>query len=195
MGFRNTVTSWGWPSKLLHWTMAILILGMLAVGTYMTKLELGGERFQLTQTHKSFGFVVFVLACIRVAWRWLTPAGPPPPETSRAWERAASRFTHAAIYVLMLTLPLTGWLMASASPFNDPDAYIYIPNMVFGLFEMPDPISPGDPALSKTLGAIHLYAGYALAALLLIHIAAALKHHFIHRDSVLTRMLPFGRSR
>lgn len=85
--------------------------------------------------------------------------------------------------------------MASASPFNDPDAYIYIPNMVFDLFEMPDPISPGDPALTKTLGKIHLYAGYALAALLLVHIAAALKHHFILRDSVLTRMLPFGRTR
>jgi len=83
--------------------------------------------------------------------------------------------------------------MASASPFNDVDAYIYIPNMVFGLFEMPDPIAPGDADLSKLLGKVHRYAGYALAALLLMHVAAALKHHFILRDSVLTRMLPFGR--
>lgn len=195
MGFRNTATGWGWPSKLLHWVMAILILGMLVVGTYMTNLELGLERFELTQIHKSFGFVVFVLACIRVAWRFFTPAGPPLPETSRPWERIASRFTHAAIYVFMFALPITGWLMASASPFNDPDAYIYIPNKVFGLFEMPDPITPGDPDLTKTLAKLHLYAGYALAALLLVHIAAALKHHFILRDSVLTRMLPFGRSR
>ena len=149
----------------------------------------------MTQIHKSFGFVVFVLACIRLVWRWLTPAGPALPESGRPWERFASQFTHLALYVLMFALPLTGWLMASASPFNDPDAYIYIPNMVFGQFEMPDPISPGDPDLAKTLKQVHLYAGYALAALLVLHVAAALKHHFIHRDSVLTRMLPFGRSR
>ncbi len=195
MGFRNTVTSWGWPSKVLHWVMAILIFGLLGVGTYMTNLELGLQRLELTQIHKSFGFVVFTLACVRLAWRWLTPAGPVSETSLRPWERRASQFTHIAIYVLMFALPLTGWLMASASPFNDADAYIYIPNMVFGLFEMPDPISPGDAELTKFFKQAHLYAGYALAALLVLHIAAALKHHFILRDSVLTRMLPFGRDR
>ena len=193
MGFRNTGTSWGWPTKLLHWGMAVLIFGLLAVGTYMTRLELGLERFELTQTHKSFGFVVFILACIRLLWRWFGAAGPATPEASSRWETVLARVAHVGIYALMFILPLSGWLMSSASPFNDPDAYIYIPNMVFGLFEMPDPISPGDPELVKLMGQVHLYAGYALALLLLLHVAAALKHHFILRDSVLTRMLPFGR--
>jgi len=135
MGFRDTSTSWGWPTKLLHWGMAVLIIGLLALGTYMTKLEVGLERFELTQIHKSFG------------------------------------------------------------PFNDPDSYIYIPNMVFGLFEMPDPIAKGDAVLTKQLKVIHQYIGYALAALLVLHVAAAIKHHFILRDYVLVRMLPFGQDR
>lgn len=195
MGFKNTSSNWGWPSKLLHWAMAVLIFGLLGVGTYMTSLEVGMERFSLTQTHKSFGFVVFVLACIRVLWNWFSPTRPRLPDTTRPWERMASRLTHLALYVLMLALPVSGWLMASASPFSDPDAYIYIPNMVFDWFELPDPISPGDPDLTDRLKLVHQYAGYALAALLFLHVAAALKHHFILRDSVLRRMLPFGRDR
>ena len=99
------------------------------------------------------------------------------------------------LYFLMFLLPVSGWLMASASPFNDPDAYIYIKNMVFDLFELPDPIHPGDKALETLFGTIHRYAGYVLAALLLLHVAAALKHHFVEKDSVLTRMMPFGKVR
>jgi len=195
MGFRDTSTSWGWPTKLLHWGMAVLIIGLLALGTYMTKLEVGLERFELTQIHKSFGFVVFVLACLRLVWRWIAPAGPSSPDSPHAWERIVSRVTRVGMYVLMFALPLTGWLMASASPFNDPDSYIYIPNMVFGLFEMPDPIAKGDAVLTKQLKVIHQYIGYALAALLVLHVAAAIKHHFILRDYVLVRMLPFGQDR
>lgn len=195
MSLHNTEARWGWPAKLFHWVIGLIMIGLLGVGTYMTWLEPGMARLDLTQTHKSFGFVVFVLACLRVIWRWVSPTVPVEPQTVKPWEKTAARITHVALYVLMFLLPLSGWLMASASPFNDPDSYIYIPNMVFGLFEMPDPISPGDEDLTNILKLVHLYAGYALAALLLLHVGAALKHHFILRDSVLTRMLPFGRDR
>jgi cytochrome b561 len=161
----------------------------------MTGLVAGMDRFDLTQQHKSFGFVVFVLACIRVAWRWISPAVPGLSYETPGWQRFAVHTTHYGMYVLMFLLPLSGWLMASASPFNDPDAYIYIPNVVFGLFELPDPISPGDKDLTEIFGVIHRYAGDALAALLAMHIGGVLFHHFILRDSVLTRMLPFGRDR
>ncbi len=195
MGLHNTATRWGWPAKLLHWVLALLIFGLLGLGTYMTSLELGLERLKLTQIHKSFGFVVFWLAVIRVVWRKFGGPAPEHLETSKPWERFVSSATHVGMYILMFMIPLTGWLMSSASPFNDADSYIYIPNMVFGLFEMPDPISPGDAKLSKMLGVVHRYAGYALAALLFVHLAAAFKHHFILRDPILTRMLPFGRDR
>ena len=192
MPVRNTAESWGWPARLLHWTMAALILGLLAVGFYMVQVlgttDLIG-RFQLTQLHKSFGFVVFTLALLRLAWRAANPVHPAPPAAAKPWENAAARTAHVALYVLMLWMPLSGWLMASASPLNDPGAYpMQVRNMVFGLFELPDPIAPGDRYLEALFKAAHFYGALALAALLAVHAGAALKHHFIHRDDVLRRM-------
>lgn len=188
----NTETSWGWPSRLLHWAMAVLMIGLLAVGFYMVRV-LGNEdligRFQLTQTHKSFGFVVFVLALARIAWRWRNPVVPADPAGTQPWERRAAHAAHLALYALTLWLPLTGWLMASASPLNDPGAYpMQVRNMVFGLFAMPDPISPGDRGLEALFKELHLIGALALAALLAAHAGAALKHHFVNRDDVLRRM-------
>lgn len=193
MGLHNTENRWGWPAKTLHWVIAILIIGLLVVGTYMTGLVEGMERFELTQLHKSFGFLVFVLACARVIWRWASPKVPGLPADTPRFQVLAVQMTHFGLYALMFLLPLSGWLMASASPLNDPDAYIYIKNEVFGLFELPDPIHPGDKSLETTLAAIHEYAGYALAVLLALHVGGALFHHFVEKDNVLTRMLPFGR--
>jgi cytochrome b561 len=192
MRTQNSETSWGWPARLLHWAMAVLMIGLLGVGFYMVEV-LGNTdlvaRFQLTQTHKSFGFVVFVLALVRIAWRWRSPAVPADPAAAKPWENTAARAAHLALYALMLWLPLTGWLMASASPLNDPGAYpMQIRNMVFGLFEMPDPISPGDRGLEALFKQLHLGGAIALAALLVVHAGAALKHHFVHRDDVLKRM-------
>jgi cytochrome b561 len=189
MQFRNTLESWGWGARLLHWAMAVLILFLLGVGFYMVEI-LGSRdlvaRFQLTQTHKSFGFVVFALALARLAWRL---ADPVRPAADRGWQAAAARGAHLALYALMLWMPLSGWLMASASPLNDPGAYpVQIRNMVFGLFELPDPISPGDRELEGVLKSAHFYSALALAALLAIHAAAALKHHLVDRDDVLRRM-------
>jgi cytochrome b561 len=90
----------------------------------------------------------------------------------------------------MLLLPLSGWLMASASPLNDPGAFPFqVRNMVFGLFELPDPFNPGSRALEASLKAVHLWAAIALGALLLAHVGAGLVHHYIRRDRILTRMV------
>ncbi|MEM7499281.1 MAG: cytochrome b [Pseudomonadota bacterium] len=184
----NTRTSWGWVQRAIHWVAAAVILFQLGMGYYMTTFLGDLERFSEIQTHKSWGFVAFVLVVLRFAWRMVnpTPAEPDMPN----WQRIASRGSHIALYGLMVVLPVTGWLMSSASPLNDPDAYPFqVKNMVFGLFEMPDPYPTGDKALSEMLGTIHEFAAWGIAALLLIHVAAALKHQFVDRDGLLTRMI------
>lgn len=205
MSLHNTVTHWGWLAKFLHWSMAVLMIGLAAVGVFMANftdwyypdmLDATTARVELTQHHKSFGFVVFVLACLRVVWRWLSPAVPGLPYETPGWQRITVKATHYGMYALIFIMPLSGWLMSSASVLNDSDAYpAQIKNMVFDLFELPDPISPGDRDIAAFFQVVHEYAGYALGFLLVAHIGGVLFHHFILRDSVLTRMLPFGRDR
>jgi len=190
MGLRNDSTGWGWLARALHWGLAVAIIGMLAVGFYM--VEVVGDdllqRFELTQTHKSVGFTVFCLVVARIVWRLANPS--PSLAAMPAWQRAASHVSHAALYGLIVAMPLTGWLMATSSPLNDPDAYpMQVKNEVFGLFAMPDPFPTGDEALSETFAAIHFWLAIALVALLAVHVAAALKHHFVDRDRVLMRMV------
>jgi cytochrome b561 len=191
MKLKNDSESWGWPARALHWTMAVLILFLLGVGFFMTHfVDNMITRFELAQTHKSFGFVVFALGVVRIVWRVANPLAPAQPVGGKPWEAAAARLTHLALYVLMILMPVSGWLMASASPLNDANAYpAQIRNMVFGLFELPDPIAPGDKALEAAFHAIHFYGALALATLLLLHAGAALKHHLVDRDAVLRRML------
>lgn len=185
MRARNTAASWGWVARLLHWTMAGLILFMLGLGLYMTHFEPDLLRqFSLIQLHKSWGFVVFCLALVRIGWR-LSGRAPEEPAGLASWQRAAARGTHAALYVLMLALPLSGWVMVSASPTQDLFA---IRNMVFGFFALPDPWVPGVARIEAAAGDIHTAAAILLSVLLVAHIGAALWHRFARRDDVLARM-------
>lgn len=192
MSLKNTRERWGWLAKVFHWVMAFLILALALVGTYMANfLDDMIRQIELTQMHKSVGFVVFVMAVLRVLWRWANPVSPDPPAGQAAWEHRAAQATHWALYILMFAIPVSGWLMASASTLNDPDAYpAPMRNMVFGLFELPDPFQPGSDALAKGLHMVHAYSVYLLAALLLLHVGGALRHHFVEKDGVLRRMLP-----
>jgi len=194
MKFRNDAAGWGLPARVLPWAMALLILGLLLVGWYMVNVVGTSDlvlRYQLTQTHKSFGFVVFALAILRLVWRALNPTPTEPPGS--ALEHRVARAAHLALYALMLALPVTGWLMASASPMNNADAFPFqVRNMVFGLFELPDPVDPGSKALEATFKTLHLAAALAMAGLLLAHACAALFHHFVRRDRTLVRMVTGG---
>jgi cytochrome b561 len=185
MSVFNTDTAWGWPARLLHWAMAALILFMLGLGYVMVNMTPDlMERFALTQTHKSWGFVVFALGLVRLLWRGINRRSPEPPGTG--FQARAAKRAHEALYVLMLILPISGWLMASASELQE----MYgVKNMVFGLFELPDPFAPGDRRIETAFKLIHLAAAVALATLLVAHVLAALKHHLIDRDRVLTRMV------
>jgi cytochrome b561 len=186
MGLRNTGAGWGWPARLLHWAMAALILFQLGFGLWMVRLVSDiYVQFSLYQTHKSWGFVIFALAVLRVLWR-LANRAPDTPADTTPIEAALARGAHLALYLLMLALPLSGWLMASASPLQEEYG---ITNTVFGWFELPDPFQPGDKGLKALFESVHAWAAFGLAVLLVGHVAAALRHHFIRRDRVLTRML------
>lgn len=185
----NTATSWGWVARLFHWVMALMIIAMLTFGLMMTAETDMGKQFQAIQQHKSMGFLVLCLVILRITWRVTQPT-PRLPEHMPKWQVGASHASHLAVYILIFAMPLTGWLMVTSSPLNDPGAYpIEVKNMVFGLFSMPDPFAVGNKELSDRFRDIHHILARALIALLLLHVAAALKHALIDRDGVFSRML------
>jgi cytochrome b561 len=182
----NTDASWGWVARALHWSMAAIILYQLGLGLWMANfVEDLIRQFQLTQTHKSWGFVLFVLALVRIAWRLLNRARPGLPLGMPAWQIRAAAASHGLLYALMLVMPLSGWAYASASPLQD---LLGIDNEVFGLITMPDPWVPGNEAVADLARAIHRWSAVLLGLVLAVHVAAALKHHLVDRDGVLARM-------
>ena len=188
MPLYNTATSWGWPAKALHWLVAALVVGMLGVGIAMVWLVSDlGSKFQLYQLHKSFGVLVFALVLARLGWRQLNPLVPAMPTNLRPWERVAALLTHRAFYVLLVLMPITGWLTASASPLG-------IPTSVFGLFQLPNPVGP-NATLEGVMSFAHATLALLLVLLLALHVGAALRHHFVLHDDVLARMLPGHRGR
>ncbi len=177
----------------LHWVIAILIIGQLAGGLIMVRIpnEAAALKFQIYQLHKSFGVTILFLSIVRLGWR-LTHKPPPLPATMAAWEKAAARATHAAFYLLLIVIPLFGWAYVSAAPFN-------VPTVLFGVISWPHmPFFEGladKKAAADVLKEFHEYAAKTALALLILHIGAALKHHFINRDDVFARMLPLIRKR
>ena len=139
MPARDSAAAWGSVSRLLHWAMAGLILFQLGFGLYMTRVPDLLARFTLTQTHKSWGFVIFVLALLRIGWRLMNRTRPPLPAAMPRWQVRAARLSHALLYVLMFVMPLSGWVLASASPVQD---LLQMQNLVFGRWALPDPCDP-----------------------------------------------------
>ena len=186
MGLRNTTEGWGWLARALHWIIGAIIIFLIGLGFYTDNFVTDiYEQFGLIQLHKSWGFTVFILVAIRLVWRLVNPA-PPMPDGMKRWERFGAHVGHYGLYALMIVMPLSGWLMSSASELQE----LYnIKNMVFGLFEMPDPFQPGDKALEEVFGTIHWACAILMTVLIIGHAAAALKHHFVVRDNVLRRMI------
>jgi cytochrome b561 len=173
-------------TRTLHWTMAALILFQLGFGLYMVGVPDLLERFVLTQTHKSWGFVIFLLALARILWRLANPRRPPLPADMPAWQVRAAHVSHALLYVLMFLLPVSGWVMASASPTQD---LLQMQNLVFGAYPLPDPFVPGVAAIEAAAKAVHATAALSLALLLAVHVGAALQHQIVDHDGVLAGML------
>jgi len=180
-GLRNTPRRYGAVAMTFHWVLAVLVIALLALGMIMTDLPPSPRTFEIYQLHKSVGFVVFVLALGRLAWRLANPV-PALPDTLKRWERAAAHVTHYGLYVLLIAQPVVGWLASSASTLG-------VQTVVFGVLPLPDAVSPSE-SLYSVLSTLHAVIGWAFVVLLVLHVAAALKHHFVLKDDVLRRMLP-----
>lgn len=166
-------------AKMLHWTIAMVIIFLLCLGFYMQDMSLSPQKLKLYSWHKWAGVSVFLLSLIRLAWR-MTHRPPSLPAHMPQAHRWAAHAGHAALYLLMLAIPLSGWLMSSAKGFQ---------TVWFGLLPIPDLIGR-DQALGDLLQGVHLALNLALVALLLGHVGAALKHHLVDRDDILLRMVP-----
>ena len=164
----------------LHWLVAIAIAGTFAVGLYMHELPLSPVKLNIYSWHKWAGATIFLLVLIRLFWR-LMHRPPGPPAGMPAWQHRAAEAVHHVLYLLMITVPISGWLMSSALGFQ---------TVVFGVLPLPDLLQK-DTALGEALKTVHQTLNFTLAGLVLGHVAAALKHHLIDRDDVLQRMLPF----
>jgi len=175
-------------SIALHWTIAALIVAQIPLGWRMSELPLGEAKFELFQLHKSVGLTILLLSLVRLAWRATHPA-PPLPDPMRRWEKVFARATHVGFYVVMIATPLGGWVLVSASEFD-------VPTLLWGA--IPVPHLPGFEAMSpeakkavyERVAAGHGALAWLGVGLLVLHVAGALKHHFINRDGVLQRMLP-----
>lgn len=176
---RNTRTRWGALSQLLHWLMAALIGVQIGLGLAGADLPLGMSKLATLARHKSLGLTILALALIRLAWRALNPT-PALPGGLKAYERRLALGTHAALYALLIALPLTGWIMSSARGF---------PVSWFNLVQLPNLVAPR-PALYHAMVLTHVVLAVALGLTLILHVAAAIRHHFVLRDEVLRRMLP-----
>ena len=182
MQLRNDAGRWGAISLALHWGTAVLVVAMAALGLWMTSLEPSMFKLKVYALHKSLGLTALGLTGLRIAWLLLgrRPAMVPGPR----WQRLAAIGSHAGLYVLLLLVPLSGWWYNSTAGF---------PLRWFGLFALP-PLGGADAALKAIARERHEWLFYTLAALVLLHVAAALWHHFHLRDATLSRMLGRGQS-
>jgi cytochrome b561 len=177
----NTATRYGWATILLHWLIALIFLGQFGLGFVMVRLTSQRTAFELIQLHKSLGFLLLGLIILRIAWRFGNPA-PALPRSVGQFERRTAPLAHLGLYAFQIALPLSGWALVSVSTLE-------IPSLPFNLFIMPDlPLAESDAAESFWAAA-HWYLAYAGIALVLVHVAAALRHHIQLGDSVLMRMI------
>ena len=176
---RNTADSWGAPAKLFHWVMAALILAQIALGVMAAGWRVSPTKLELFFWHKSNGMLILALVALRLLWRLANPAPLLPPGMA-PWERAAARLSHLLLYVLMVALPMTGWIVNSAAN---------VPFRIFWLIPLPA-IVAHDESTADLAAWVHGGLAVLLALVLTAHIGAALRHHFVKRDAVLERMLP-----
>jgi cytochrome b561 len=180
---RNDIESWTATAKLFHWVMAALIFAQIALGLIAVSWRVSPTKLNLFVWHKSTGMLILALLALRLLWRLSSRVPELPPEMA-AWERLGAHLSHFLLYALMVALPVTGWVISSASN---------VPFRIFWTIPLPA-ITPPDKALADLFATIHGWLVTLLALVLAAHIGAALRHHYVKRDTVLTRMLPWRTS-
>jgi len=187
MQLRNTETQFGAVTKALHWTIALIVICLLVVGLVMGHIPNTPDwvqiKLQAYSLHKSFGMTVLALMICRICWH-IYSHRPDEVESIPRWQKVAAQSVHYSLYVLLIAQPLTGWIFSSAHGRSV---------NFFGLVTLPDLVGNDQNTgnhYGRTFDTLHEVIGYAILAIVLLHIAAALKHHFVEKDAVLKRMLP-----
>jgi cytochrome b561 len=165
------------PAVLLHWLLALAIVGTFGFGLYMVELPFSPARIKQYNWHKWAGITILMLSALRLLWRLFNPP-PALPTGMASWQIWASKLTHAAMYLLFFSIPIVGWLYSSATG---------ISVSLYGWFQLPDLVARNE-ALAGILKPTHKYLAYSLAGLVIVHVVAALQHHFIAKDGLLHRM-------
>ena len=181
MAIKNTDTSYGTIAKAFHWSMFVLLLGMVILGNYMHDLpadtpEQMGYKFGLYDYHKSFGVLILLLVIFRLVWRRINPV-PKMPDTMSRIDGLSAHAMHMLLYVIMFAQPLFGWLMSS---------YGGHPVKFFGL-ELPA-LADKDKAMGDFFHEAHEITALILVVAFVVHVAAALFHHYVRKDDVMERM-------
>lgn len=172
----SQIAVYGKGARFFHWAVAFLILSLLPMGFFMEDLS-PPFKFQVYGWHKMLGICVLFLTFARLVWRVLFPP-PAPLDTHRAWEHRLALFTHFWLYLCMVCLPLSGWLMSSAGGY---------PVKFFGII-MPALVAP-DQGLARLFSQGHEFFAFSMIFALGLHIAGTLKHVFMDKDESLARML------
>jgi cytochrome b561 len=182
MALRNSLQRYGSLAQFFHWATVALIVVQLVTINLAEDLPRGLAQLEMMARHKSVGITILLLATLRLAWRFANPV-PPAPTDVAPWQRRAADVSHWLLYALIFLLPLSGWMMSSSA--GHPVSW-------FGLVPLPDLVAASD-TLHETLEEVHEALATALLAIAGIHLLAALQHHFLRKDDVLRRMLPWGR--
>lgn len=170
-------------AKALHWLTAVAVLGLLGIGLWMAGLPISLLKLEVYNWHKWIGLTVLMLTVLRLLWRWRNPP-PALPDTITRWERALAPVGHWTLLVLLVAMPISGWLMSSAAG---------ISVIWFGALALPD-LVPSDPRLFEALRTAHFVLSRCLIVVVALHIAAVLHHDVLRRDGIFRRMWPSGRN-
>jgi len=176
---RNSSSSWGSVSRAFHWGLGIAIIGMIAYGAWMNHIPARPDRFFYRSIQADIGYTVLLLTVLRLIWRGLNPTPSLPEDTTR-WQRILARVSHGALYAITILVAMLGWAHSGA---HKPDYSNW-----FGLFHVPQ-FTSTDKAVADAYEDRHIFFAYVLLALIVLHLAAAVWHHFIKRDRVAARMV------
>ena len=179
MHLKNRADRWGAFSQLLHWTILLLLVWIAWLGLGMVDMPNTPAKIGTYALHKSLGLTLLALVVLRLAWRVYAGA-PVPAAGTPTWQARVASLTHVALYVLMFSLPFSGWLFNSASGY---------PLQWFKWINLPA-LADRDEGLAKLAVGVHEYGFWLLVALVAVHAGAAVYHHAVQRDDTLTRMLP-----
>ena len=179
MNIRNTENAWGLVSIILHWLVAVVVLSLFGLGLYMVELDYYDSMYKTAPyIHRSVGVLLFIIIIFRLAWRKFntTPHGL---DNHHAWEHIAARWAHRILYVLLIVLMISGYLISTADG---------RPISVFGWFDVPSVVN-GIDNLEDLAGEVHEFVAYTLISMIILHALGALKHHLLDKDRTLLRML------